>query len=184
MLCVAAIDAELEVCLGERGRNYGPATDHDGHTQRTSTVNHGHQRTVVHARQPCRPDLGVKGSRVQISPARQVNVGLSHLIRAAFIRPPAHPRLVSAPGSWAQIGPTSASTPPPHRARPGDLGEDNGSSPPGLDGRPPAGEGAARRRRRPSRSAPCVAGRAARGRPAQDHQPTSPTPSHRAGSRW
>jgi hypothetical protein len=51
------------------------------------------------------PDLGVKGSRVQISPARQVNVGLSHLIRAAFIQPPAHPRQASAPGSWAQIGP-------------------------------------------------------------------------------
>jgi len=79
---------------------------------------------------------GVKESRVQISPARQVNVGLSHLIRAAFIRPPAHPRLASAPGSWAQIGPTSASTPPQHRARPGDPGEDNGSSPPGLDGQP------------------------------------------------
>ena len=31
--------------------------------------------------------LGVKGRRVQVSPARQVNVGLSHLIRAAFIRP-------------------------------------------------------------------------------------------------
>ena len=26
------------------GRNYGPITDHDGRSQRTSTVNHGHQR--------------------------------------------------------------------------------------------------------------------------------------------
>jgi len=26
------------------GRNYGPTTDHDGRTQRTSTINHGHQR--------------------------------------------------------------------------------------------------------------------------------------------
>jgi hypothetical protein len=25
------------------GRNYGPTTDHDGQTQRTSTVNHGRQ---------------------------------------------------------------------------------------------------------------------------------------------
>jgi hypothetical protein len=54
------------------GANYGPTTDHDGRTQRTSTVNHGHQRDAIHARQPRRPDLGVKGSRVQISPARQV----------------------------------------------------------------------------------------------------------------
>ncbi len=26
------------------GANYGPTTDHDGRTQRTSTVNHGHER--------------------------------------------------------------------------------------------------------------------------------------------
>jgi hypothetical protein len=93
------------------------------------------------------------GSRVQISPARQVNIGLSNLIRAGFIRPPVHPRLASAPGSWAQIGPTSASTPPRHRARPGNPGEDNGPSPPGLDGRPRVGGGATQRRRRLSRSA-------------------------------
>jgi hypothetical protein len=88
--------------------------------------------------------------------------------------------------SAGELGPdwaTSASTPPRHRARPGDPGEDNGSSPPGLDAQPHAGEDAARRRRQPSRSAPCVAARAARGRPAQDHQPTRPTPSRRAGSR-
>jgi hypothetical protein len=48
------------------GRNYGPATDHDGQTRRNSTVNHGRQREVVHARHAWRPDLGVKGSRVQI----------------------------------------------------------------------------------------------------------------------
>ena len=52
------------------GANYGPTTDHHGRTQRTSTVNRGRQRAVVHARQPSWPDLGVKGSRVQISPAR------------------------------------------------------------------------------------------------------------------
>jgi thiol-disulfide isomerase/thioredoxin len=34
------------------GRNYGPTTDHHGGTQRTSTVNHGHQRAMVHARHP------------------------------------------------------------------------------------------------------------------------------------
>jgi hypothetical protein len=50
--------------------NYGPTTDQDSRTQRTSAVNHGHQRQVVHARDLWRPDLGVKGSRVQISPAR------------------------------------------------------------------------------------------------------------------
>ena len=32
-------------------RNYGPTTDQDGGTQCTSTVNHGRQRLVVHARQ-------------------------------------------------------------------------------------------------------------------------------------
>jgi hypothetical protein len=53
----------------------------------------------------------------------------------------------------------------------------------GLGGRPRAGEGATRHRRRPSRSAPCVASRARRRRPAQDHQPIRPTASHRAGSR-
>ena len=61
--------------------------------------------------------LGVKGSRVQISPARQVDIGLSHLIRAAFIRPPAHPRQPQRREVEAQIRPTSASTPPRHRAR-------------------------------------------------------------------
>ena len=125
--------------LRERGEtadqprtNYGPRRPHSAHLndQPSSPANSGSRATTV------QPDLRVKGSRVQISPARQVNVGLSHLIRAAFIRPPAHPRLASAPGSWAQIGPTSASTPPQHRARPGDPGEDNGSSPPGLDGQP------------------------------------------------
>jgi hypothetical protein len=53
--------------------NYGPTTDQDSRTQRTSAVNHGHQRQVVHARDLWRPDLGVKESRVQISPARQVS---------------------------------------------------------------------------------------------------------------
>jgi hypothetical protein len=52
------------------GRNYGPTTDHAGRIQCPSTVNHGHQREVVHARQPSRPYLGVEGSRVQISPTR------------------------------------------------------------------------------------------------------------------
>ena len=135
ILCVAAIDAELEVCCESGAKlrtNHGPRRPHSAHLndQPSSPANSGSRATTV------QPDLRVKGSRVQISPARQVNVGLSHLIRAAFIRPPAHPRLASAPGSWAQIGPTSASTPPQHRARPGDPGEDNGSSPPGLDGQP------------------------------------------------
>jgi hypothetical protein len=49
----------------EWGENYGPTTDHAGRTRRTSTVNRGHWRSVVHAPQPWRPDLGVKGSRVQ-----------------------------------------------------------------------------------------------------------------------
>ena len=42
------------------------------------------------------PILGVKGSRVQISPARPNIGGLSRPIRAAFIRRPAHPRQASA----------------------------------------------------------------------------------------
>jgi hypothetical protein len=66
------------------------------------------------------------GSRGREFKSRQPDNSMSDyhtLIRAAFIRPAAHPRLASAPGSWAQIGPTSASTPPRHRARPGDPGE-------------------------------------------------------------
>ena len=61
ILCVAAIDAELEVCCESGAKlrtNHGPTTDHDGRTQRTSTINHRHQRTVVHARQPCSPIWG------------------------------------------------------------------------------------------------------------------------------
>jgi hypothetical protein len=51
-------------------RNYGPTTDHARRTQCTPTVNNGHKRQVIHAPQQRMPDLGVKGSRVQISPAR------------------------------------------------------------------------------------------------------------------
>jgi hypothetical protein len=47
-----------------------PTTDHARRAQCTLPVNDGHQREVVHAPQPSTPDLGVKGSRVQISPAR------------------------------------------------------------------------------------------------------------------
>ena len=78
--------------------------------------------------------------------------GLSRLIRAAFNRRPGHPRQASVPGSWTQIGPTSPSTSLRRQGRPCDPGGDNGSSPPGLDGQPHAGEGAARRRRRVARN--------------------------------
>jgi hypothetical protein len=40
-------------------------------TQCMSTVDNGLQRHIVHAQRPRRPIWGVKGSRVQISPARQ-----------------------------------------------------------------------------------------------------------------
>jgi hypothetical protein len=43
------------------GRNYGPTTDHARRTQCTPTVNNGHRRYVVHARQQSRPDLGSRG---------------------------------------------------------------------------------------------------------------------------
>jgi hypothetical protein len=76
---------------------------------------------------------GVKGSRVQISPARQHDDGLARLIRAnssgywAILDKPeclvadwAHQREYAAPTS----------------RMPGDPGRDSGSSPPGLDGQP------------------------------------------------
>jgi hypothetical protein len=49
------------------GRDYGPTTDHDGRTQRSTTDTSEKWFTLG---QGYLPDLGVKGSRVQISPAR------------------------------------------------------------------------------------------------------------------
>ena len=87
--------------------NYGPDQPNSVHV-------HGRQRTPArgrYAQRPTWPDLGVKGSQIQISPARKHDGELSRRIRPAFIRPPGHPRQALVPGSWAQIGHTSASTP-------------------------------------------------------------------------
>jgi hypothetical protein len=53
-------------------------------------------RTLRSGRHNEAADLGVKGTQIQISPARQHDGGLSRRIRPAFIRPPGHPRQSSA----------------------------------------------------------------------------------------
>jgi hypothetical protein len=54
-------------------------------------------RTLRQGRVTRSADLGVKGSQIQISPARQHDGELSRRIRPAFIRPPGHPRQASVP---------------------------------------------------------------------------------------
>jgi hypothetical protein len=52
----------------------GETADHDGRIQCTSTVNHGHQRKVVPAPRPWRPNLGGQGfaSSNLASPTKQM----------------------------------------------------------------------------------------------------------------
>jgi hypothetical protein len=90
MLCVStgARRRGTNTRAGEVGNPMGggETTDHDGRIQRTSTVNHGHQRKVVSARLPWTPELGVKGSRVQAGEAWDSLSLWKNAIQAAFRR--------------------------------------------------------------------------------------------------
>jgi hypothetical protein len=57
--------------------SFGPKVPSASGKQRTTADTGGHSPGSNQGRQADLADLGVKGSRVQISPARQVNVGLS-----------------------------------------------------------------------------------------------------------
>jgi hypothetical protein len=107
----------------------GPKSTHQAARSRAL---YAQNRTGAHHAAPL-DCPGVKGSRVQISPARQHDDGLARLIRAnssgywAILDKPeclvadwAHQREYAAPTS----------------RMPGDPGRDSGSSPPGLDGQP------------------------------------------------
>ena len=65
---------------GGESKNDGPTTDQPTDTQHTPTVNHGHQQEMSNAQRPAKPDLGVKGSQVQILSARPLN----GLVRASL----------------------------------------------------------------------------------------------------
>jgi hypothetical protein len=101
--------------------NYGPRRPNSAHIngQPWTPASSGSRSTTVMARSG---GQGVASSNLA-SPTSQCRIITPG--QSAFMRPPAHPRLASAPGSWAQIMPTSASTTPRDRARIGDPSEDN-----------------------------------------------------------
>jgi hypothetical protein len=97
----------------QRGETTNQLRTMTAEIQRTSMINGEHQRAVVHARQPSWPELGVKGSRVQISrqPDKRWGVG-PRLGPPARVRRPDRrksarnwrPRRVPAGGRWRSFG--------------------------------------------------------------------------------
>jgi hypothetical protein len=141
--------------------NYGPQRPNSAHLngQPWTPASCCSRSTPVEARSG---GQGVARSNLA-SPTRQCRIVTPDQSR---VHPASGPSSTSL--SAGELGPDWAHQreyAAPTSSAAGDPGEDNGSSPPGLDGQPHAGEGAARRRHRPSRSAPCVAGRASRAEP-------------------